>query len=451
MTLRVVGQSIEGLHRMEWFDGKRARAYRLLALLMFALAALATVLTARHGIALSGKPLGTDFLAFWSASKLALGGNPGAPYDLALIYAAEKAAVPIDPGPSSFLYPPPFLLVCLPLALLPYLASLALWIAATLAAYVVAVRSWLAARPEAARGAVLTILAYPAVLINAGHGQNGFLTAALLGSGLWLLGRRPWLAGALLGALIIKPQIALAIPVLVLAGGRWQAAVSGCAAAAFLCVLSWLVLGEGAWAGFFAGSETGRAILDQGLVDPAKMVSVFAAARLLDGSAMLAYGLQALVAAGALAAVAIVARRCDIGTGTPAAVCAAATPLISPFFLDYDLTVLAFPMAWLLCEGLRRGFLAWEKLVLTSAFLLPLLARGLALEAGVPVAPIVTVSLLAICTRAALQGACGRNETRAAWRRSAQLLPRARSNFRSYMKMAWARIEARARSMSMRG
>ena len=40
-------------------------------------------------------------------------------------------------------------------------------------------------------------LACPAVLINVGHGQNGFLTAALLGGALVLLDRRPIVAGIL--------------------------------------------------------------------------------------------------------------------------------------------------------------------------------------------------------------------------------------------------------------
>ena len=49
----------------------------------------------------------------------------------------------------------------------------------------------------AGRCILLLALAYPAVLINIGHGQNGFLTAALLGGALIILDRRPILAGIL--------------------------------------------------------------------------------------------------------------------------------------------------------------------------------------------------------------------------------------------------------------
>ncbi len=46
---------------------------------------------------------------------------------------------------------------------------------------------------------LLLALAFPAVLINVGHGQNGFLTAALLGGALVVLDRRPLFAGILFG------------------------------------------------------------------------------------------------------------------------------------------------------------------------------------------------------------------------------------------------------------
>jgi hypothetical protein len=49
---------------------------------------------------------------------------------------------------------------------------------------------------------LLLALAFPAVLINIGHGQNGFLTAALMGGALVALPRQPVLAGILFGLLI---------------------------------------------------------------------------------------------------------------------------------------------------------------------------------------------------------------------------------------------------------
>jgi hypothetical protein len=50
-------------------------------------------------------------------------------------------------------------------------------------------------------------LAFPAVFINAAHGQNGFLSAALIGVGLLVMDRRLLLAGLLLGAMTYKPHL----------------------------------------------------------------------------------------------------------------------------------------------------------------------------------------------------------------------------------------------------
>lgn len=78
--------------------------------------------------------------------------------------------------------PPTALLIVYPLALLPYLWSLAVGGAVYLTAL------WrILPRP-------LTLwasLAYPAVLLTIGHSQNALLTTGLLGWGLLLLPRRP--------------------------------------------------------------------------------------------------------------------------------------------------------------------------------------------------------------------------------------------------------------------
>jgi hypothetical protein len=399
----MLAASLRWVADADWFDGSRARVYRGLLLSLTVVIALGWMLLAREGIDAAGKPLGTDFLAFWSASSLALSGNPAGAYDIAQIYEVERATVAADPGLSTFLYPPPFLLACLPLALIGCWSSLTVWLAGTGIAYVAVARRWLDGLP----GRTLTVIAFPAVLINAGHGQNGFLTAALLGCGLMLIERRPWLAGALLGALVVKPQIALAVPILVLASGRWRVMAAGILSAATLCAASWLMFGAGVWAGFIGGQPIGRAILEQGLVEPGKMVSVFAALRVLGAGSGLAYAAQAAAACAAAALLVLVCRRHPHAAGAQAAACVAATPLISPFFLDYDLTMLVFPLAWLLREGVRRSFERYEKAVLGLAYLLPLIARPLALQLGIPIAPLLLFALLCLIARAA--AAAGRS------------------------------------------
>jgi hypothetical protein len=86
-----------------------------------------------------------------------------------------------------------------------------------------------------------------------------------------------------------------------------------------------------------------------------------------------------------------------------AAAVAAGTLLMTPYVMDYDLMLLALPIAWMVRDGMRSGFLRGEKLVLFLAWLLPLFARWLAQTASIPLAPAVIVLLLiAIARRAAL-------------------------------------------------
>ncbi|WP_419825984.1 glycosyltransferase family 87 protein [Sphingomonas sp.] len=386
---------LDPVAQASWLDGPRARAYRLILLVVAGGSLLFWIAGSRDGIDRAGHPLGTDFLAFWSAARLAIAGHAADAWTLARIHAVERAAVAVDPGPSSFLYPPPFLLVCWPFGLLPYFTAWTVWVATTGAAWLLVARRWLGG----ARGWALTALAFPAAAIEAANGQNGFLTAALLGGGLWLIDRRPWLAGALLGALVVKPQLGLALPVLVLAGGRWRVGLAGVASAAALSLASLAAFGPGVWLAFRDGGALGRAILERGLVEPEKMASAYAAVRVLGGAPGLAYGCQAAVAAIAAACLARVCRR-RAAPGGVAATTIVAGALMSPFLFDYDLVGTGFALAWLWREGLRRGFLQWEKAALAAAFILPLVARTLALGGGIPIAPLVLLALLAATVRA---------------------------------------------------
>jgi hypothetical protein len=244
------------------------------------------------------------------------------------------------------------------------------------------------------------VIAYPAVLLNAGQGQNGFLTAALFGGGAFLVERRPWLGGALLGALVIKPHLALVIPFALLFRGAWKSIAAAALSATAISLASLLLFGAETWAGFFRGSALARETLESGLVDPAKMQSLFAGLRLWGAPLGVAYGLQLLLFLGVLAALALVARSGADNRAQGAAMAAGAL-VSTPFLLDYDLTLAAIPLAWLFVEARRTGFLAWEKLVLAAAFILPLVSRTLASSLGLPLAPLVLAALFLLVVRRA--------------------------------------------------
>jgi len=391
--------SLDALSRADWLTAGRARAWGWLLLGVTAVIAIGWVAASRGGLDPTGKPLGTDFTSFWAASKLALAGAPAAAYDVSAHHAQQTALFGRDTGYAAFFYPPIFLLICLPLALLPYLVSLAAWLVATGALYWRMARAWLGESLGA-----MPILAFPAVLTNIGHGQNGFLSAALFGGGALWLGRRPILAGLCLGALAYKPHLGIMIPIALAIAGRWKTFAAAGAAVVALAAASYGLFGLETWRGFLADSAVARSALEQGLVGDAKMQSAFAAARLWGGGVGLAYGVQAAVAALAAGALLWLRRRApNSGAEGPAMIVAAL--LASPFLLDYDLVILAAPLAWMLREGDAKGFLSWEKTLLLAAFVLPAVSRTLATEARLPLAPFVMAALLvAILRRVAFSG-----------------------------------------------
>jgi alpha-1,2-mannosyltransferase len=398
MVASMLDKALSFVRDADWLDGSRARAYLRIVAGMTVVGIVGLVALSHGGLDPTGKPIGTDFLSFWAASKLALGGHPAQVYQPALHAQAEGAVFPgARLGYAAFFYPPVFLLICLPLAILPYLASLAAWLAATGLAYALVIRSWLARSTS-----LLPALAFPAALLNLGHGQNAFLTTALFGGGLWLA-RRPFLAGACFGALIFKPHLGLLIPVALLAGRQWKAIAGAIVSAATLTGASILVFGWPTWAGFLSTSALARAALEQEMVGSAKMQSVFAAVRLWHGPVAAGYALQAIAALAVAAGVAVVFHR---RRNDPAAVAVltAGTLLASPFLLDYDLTLAAIPLAWLFAQGTRNGFRPWEKAGLLAAFVLPLVSRTVATLAHIPLGPPVMAVLFILVLRRARTG-----------------------------------------------
>ena len=131
------------------------------------------------------------------------------------------------------------------------------------------------------------------MLINIGHGQNGFLTAALLGGALVALDRRPLLAGILLGLLVYKPQFGLMIPIALAAGARWRSFFAAAATVALLTLVTTISFGPQVWHAFLASTHFTRTVaLEQGNTGWHKIQSIFSWARMWGAPIPLAYALQ---------------------------------------------------------------------------------------------------------------------------------------------------------------
>jgi alpha-1,2-mannosyltransferase len=392
--------SVAWLRDAAWLGRQRAVAYSKIVVLTFAIAASAWVYAGSGLIDPRGKPIGTDFVSFWAASSLALGGSPAAAYDLEQHRAAEQRAVDRTDIPYyAWLYPPVYLLIALPLALVPYGWSLAIWLSLTGAGYVAVARRLLPGRE-----AIWPAIGFPAALINVIHGQNAFLSMTLFGGGILLLDDCPILAGMLLGTMAYKPQLGCLIPVALLAAGRWTTLAAAACSTGFLVAASFALFGNDTFAAFIATTHLARRMVEDGLVDWYKMQSIFAGARMLGFSLLTAYALQAILALAAAAAV-VIAWRGRASTAAKGAVLAAASLLSAPLLLDYDLVLLAIPMAFLIRQGARNGFLPWEKISLALGWLVPLASRPIASLTNLEIAPVICGLLLLAALRRALDEA----------------------------------------------
>lgn len=383
----------------DWLNAQRIRAY---CLILFAINVLgfAVWVGLSHGlIDHAGKPLGTDFMSFYAASKLALTGHAAQVWNPYAHQAAEDAIFGRQLGYWAFFYPPAYLLVCAPLALMPYGISLFVWLAGTTGATVALVRQWLKQQSPSIIISLIPLLAFPALWINIGNGQNAALTTALFLGGCLLLDRRPLVSGLILGLLIIKPQLGLALPFVLIASGRWKTFIAAGVSVVGLSLAAWWLVGTEGYLAFGHNSELARTTLEQGLVSPARMQSLFAALMLWKSPLWLAYGAQILLALGVIASACLITRRYRPDHFGLSALLVSATLLMSPFMLDYDLLLSALPLGWLIMSGLKDGFRPWEKIMALTVFVLPLFARSLALNLHLPLTPLVLLLFYAMVTR----------------------------------------------------
>lgn len=370
--------AVSFIREANWLNAGRVRGYALL-IGIASLALLAVSWAQAQG------PDGSDFLAFWGSAKAVLAGAPRAAYDLDWQRQAQTGAG--FTGWYAFVNPPPFLFVTAPFGLLSAPLGWIAWVGVTYAL-------WAWAGIKAFPRLWPLVLVFPGALIAAGHAQNGFVTGALLVGGVALLDRRPLVAGALLGALVVKPHLALLVPFWLAGGGRWRAFAAAAASALGLLALSWLAFGTATMTGYIGSWQASAAILRAG--DTAfflKMATLYAQVRIHAGETAAIVAAAALALAMVILATASWRRLGDDGLATGAATLAA-TALASPYLFNYDLPFLVLPILWLVREGLRSGFRPWEKALLVALWFAPYATRAIALPLGLNPMPLASALLL---------------------------------------------------------
>ncbi|OYV88916.1 MAG: hypothetical protein B7Z57_14245 [Acidiphilium sp. 37-60-79] len=195
-----------------------------------------------------------DFRTFWVAGRKVLRGQTGRDYaPLARTVDQRETGL----RTTRFYYPPPTLLI-MPLAgLSGLIVSFAIWTLGLLLAGLALLR-W----AGVGWAPIMLTLASPASLWSLNMGQFGFVTGAALFSALLMMDRQPTRAGAVIGALTLKPQAALISPFLLLADRRYRAFAAAAAMTITLACLTTLVFGWRIWVDFLmASTASGRDVL----------------------------------------------------------------------------------------------------------------------------------------------------------------------------------------------
>lgn len=319
-----------------------------------------------------------DFTNFYATGRLALAGEAASAYDSAGLAAAQAAVVGPTGAEMPYPYPPAFMLLTAPFAFLSYPLALAAWVLCGAFFYLWASRRF---------GSLPLAAAQPPVLLNAMIGQTGFLTGGLLLLGSRWLAERPDKAGLLLGLLVLKPQLALMLPVAVVAARAWAAIPAAIASAAAVLLLGTLLLGIDTAQAFLASSGDFTALLTGDRLTWPELASPFALARDLGLGAGPAAIIQLAFMAFAATLVWLSWRG---GWEQRVPILCVASLAASPYLQSYDSLPLLAAIAWFATTAPAKA------LLLYGLSALPLVSQSelASLPNSLPLATLLALLLL---------------------------------------------------------
>jgi len=247
---------------------------------------LAGMLVAHHGLN-SWPQTAVDFPAVWAGGYQALHGGAVSAFGASALADIQAATVGTLEGYEPFAYPPHFLLVAIPLGMLPYVTAFLVWQALTLTPFAGAI--WLIVpRWEA----MIWAVAFPAVFWNVIDGQERAAVRRAAGRGARIAGspschrRNPVRASHL-------PAAARAAGPAGADGDRAPARLRlGSGHHCGLAAVSLVLFGYAAWAAFiaFVPEQFRLVLLGSGASDNwTKLQSVYCLVRRLGGDRALAW------------------------------------------------------------------------------------------------------------------------------------------------------------------
>ena len=318
-------------------------------------------------------PSGTlvhDAAYFWGGARLFWLGRLDAVFDPQQFNA--WLATQVAPGSmqefATWSYPPTMLLVLLPLGLLPLPVAVLVWDLCLSILLALTLRI-VAAGPRVLRCAVFF---GPAAMYSLRFSQNGALTASMLLGAIWLVDRRPVVAGICAGLLVVKPHLAILLPFAFAAGGYWRSFMAASIVALVTLAVSVGVFGTDAWRGFI--DQTTPVMMAQlnhayGIPPQHAMPTTWVTLQSWGAELPVASTGQLLSTLMAIGVTIWAWRRPGTDPVLRNSLTCAVLLLATPYGYVYDAIPLTVAIAILACDSLRRGLLSLEGAVLAATWL----------------------------------------------------------------------------------
>ncbi len=309
-----------------------------------------------------GQPFGHDFYCFWTASNLVLSGNLETVLNPEAFQLALDNGLPGQVAIYPWNYPPTYLLIVTPLALLPLWLSYFVFMGGTFAAFYWALRRFFP-RPE-----VLWLLLLSGIpSMNMAYGQNGFLTAALMAVALKaVLDRQVIIAGLALGLLTFKPHLGLLIPVALLAARQYKMIISAALSTFGFAALAALAFGPEAWMAFFNATFSMSGTVAEGGLPWWHQPTVYGMMRGMGFDGLTGTLVQGGVSLAMVAMIWQVWRKSVSPIGV--AILMPASILASPYLLVYDLMAMSIcAIVWARLAIENDNWRPYERFVLMAS------------------------------------------------------------------------------------
>ena len=340
-----------------------------------------------------------DFMVFHAASRAVLDGDMALLFDGARFTArmnADFAALLEKPlGLHPWIYPPLFLVLVVPLGLLPFAASFGAFVTGTFLLLNAALRLYVTKTYQRWL-CFVGLLISPTAAFAVAVGQNAFLTTALLVGGIGLLGRSPVAAGAMLGALTFKPQLCLMVPVALVAAREWRTLLFAALFATLLAAVSVALLGLEPWR-VWLGAMLGQSPEYTKWLAVGRLYgqSAYAEAILLGLSARAAGFVQFAATLGCAALVWWTFARSRLPRDLRLCVLLTATVLAAPHVSNYDAVMVTVAVLLFLCRALEDGFNLGDAILVVVVADIELLDPPILLGFGL-VTPLVYYLFIAV-------------------------------------------------------